>query len=449
MSEQRDYSETLHRNVDETSSDDVAFADWIFDSQNEQQSAAFKSTLFADVTGVFNARHGAQSAPSSLNSQFIRFADYFTRPMIFADLLPKPEPINPEPVVMQEETPAQIIEPVAVIWPPVSRFADIAALSYAQFKAQGLSRFMAEPVIEMPVPEIYVPEIISVILPEVVQIEVAAPEVTDTVPDLAPQILEEQILEQTSPEAVEQIVIEVQPAQTPVQHIVTPDLVQAVAKQIVQAVAGQIVEAVTGQLAQNVSAQTKDMPAKEIPAKEISVEVSAAPTTTSSSLKPRGTLSLKSKTLTLPKSAEDVAKSTFVKGVDFQKDKDIFTRKSLTTSRSFSKLSRRSSIEELSQAFRTELEILEQNKARAALDPDAPSPDEQERKPHPLAKKSWAELLAELDRPPEKIKPDFDLAAAFKAELESLLAKQDTAATAVKKPVSRKAEPHRTRILAA
>jgi len=115
------------------------------------------------------------------------------------------------------------------------------------------------------------------------------------------------------------------------------------------------------------------------------------------------------------------------------------------------RISNHSSASEFAAAFKAEMQALEnsvditgQAKEVAAV-----------QKTPPAAKKSWKELLAEAEtRAAEPRGLNFDLAAAFKAEMQALTAQQAAEprlATAFtpKTPAPRRAEPHRARILAA
>lgn len=84
-----------------------------------------------------------------------------------------------------------------------------------------------------------------------------------------------------------------------------------------------------------------------------------------------------------------------------------------------SAVTRRTSISEFAAAFKAELARLEKDPGLAEA-PAAPPPRRS------FSQKSWAELIAEAEEAP-KPKNNFDLAAAFKAEMRALLAEQGQA----------------------
>jgi hypothetical protein len=396
--------------------------------------SSFNFRSFSPLAQVFGARRGTPHPQRRDVSRHVRFADFAPVTLTVDNLLPPPVV---EPVA--EAIVHAVPEPV--LWPPQSRFGDLSAVALAQFMAAGASRFLR---VETPAPE---PEAIvaeaapvtfAEILPEFTGELPAADVITDAV--TPPAAIDAAIFEPAT-----EIAAETAPMAAQAEQKVADQIIQSMTEQL-QAVAGQIVQAVTDQLA---ALQQQPAPA----AKETAavVQEPAAPETTP---KPRSTLSLKSKppSITLGENGTvSAAASVFLKDRKTEEPSAVATaaRRKLTNSRHFSRISSRSSTEDLVAAFRAEMAMLDKIKADNAGGMPIDPPEQAERKTHPLAKKSWAELLAELDRAPEKIKPEFDFAAAFRAEMEATLAKQDPAAEQPKKPVSRKAEPHRTRILAA
>lgn len=83
-------------------------------------------------------------------------------------------------------------------------------------------------------------------------------------------------------------------------------------------------------------------------------------------------------------------------------------------------ISRKSTLTDLAVVFKTELKQLEKNPAKEL------SPATAEKRRHPLSHKTWAELIAEAEAP-KKTRHNIDLAAAFKAEMQTLLAEQKKA----------------------
>ncbi len=134
--------------------------------------------------------------------------------------------------------------------------------------------------------------------------------------------------------------------------------------------------------------------------------------------KPRGTLSLKTKPLSLSATAPETVTA----------ESQPQPRSRISSSRTFTRLSQRSSINELASAFRAELSALEQKRA-AGLTPRLDEPEIKERRAHPLS---------------------HDLAAAFKAEMQAILADPEKREEVCISAAPRKnLDPRRTRILAA
>lgn len=80
-------------------------------------------------------------------------------------------------------------------------------------------------------------------------------------------------------------------------------------------------------------------------------------------------------------------------------------------------ISRGSTTSDLASAFRAEMKTLTEKAATPAE--AAPEP-----KRRGTLRKGWAELLAQAEEPPARLR-DFDLRAAFKAEMKALLARQE------------------------
>ena len=84
-------------------------------------------------------------------------------------------------------------------------------------------------------------------------------------------------------------------------------------------------------------------------------------------------------------------------------------------------LTRRSTVEDLAAAFRTEKALMEK---KAVAGPAMTLEDAfAKRRRHPLSDKPWSELLAEVEAPKQS-KSNFDLAQAFKAEMKAFMAEQ-------------------------
>lgn len=97
-------------------------------------------------------------------------------------------------------------------------------------------------------------------------------------------------------------------------------------------------------------------------------------------------------------------------------------------------ISRNSTAQDLATAFKAEMKMLEK-KSPAEIDnmPTKAFGITVEKRRHPLSHKTWAELLAEVEAP--KKKKDFDLAAAFKVEMQAMLAEQQRLeAVGIQKP---------------
>ncbi len=86
-------------------------------------------------------------------------------------------------------------------------------------------------------------------------------------------------------------------------------------------------------------------------------------------------------------------------------------------------LTRRSSAEELAAVFKAEMALMQkQAKTKQAENTSLEDAFTQRRR-HPLSNKPWSELLAIVEQP-EKRK-NFDIAAAFKAEMKAFMAEQE------------------------
>lgn len=86
-------------------------------------------------------------------------------------------------------------------------------------------------------------------------------------------------------------------------------------------------------------------------------------------------------------------------------------------------LSRKSTTQDLAAAFKAEMALMEK---KVVAEPSASKLEDAftKRRRHPLSDKSWSELLAEVEMP-KKSKHNFDLGAAFKAEMKAFMAEQE------------------------
>ena len=89
-------------------------------------------------------------------------------------------------------------------------------------------------------------------------------------------------------------------------------------------------------------------------------------------------------------------------------------------------ISKRSTTNDLAAAFKTEMRVLTEKKApeETSAQPLAPPVPEKRRNGGSSLQKGWAQLIAEAEAPPPKVK-DFDLRSAFKTEMKALLARQE------------------------
>lgn len=93
-------------------------------------------------------------------------------------------------------------------------------------------------------------------------------------------------------------------------------------------------------------------------------------------------------------------------------------------------LSRVSTTNDLASAFRAEMKALTEKSPASPAEAEAPASEPKRRG---MLRKGWAELLAQSQEPPARLR-NFDLQAAFKAEMKALLARQEAEATATAAP---------------
>ncbi len=115
-------------------------------------------------------------------------------------------------------------------------------------------------------------------------------------------------------------------------------------------------------------------------------------------------------------------------------------------------LTRRSTKEDLAAAFRAEMAMM-QKKAKKAPETGKSGLEEAftHRHRHPLSHKPWSELLADAEKPAKR--ENFDMAAAFKAEMKAFMSEQAkigalaASETPVPQPVKFKAAPERKTVI--
>jgi hypothetical protein len=102
---------------------------------------------------------------------------------------------------------------------------------------------------------------------------------------------------------------------------------------------------------------------------------------------------------------------------------------------SIQSLSRKSTVQDLAAAFKAEKALMEKTVAAAPAEqsPGGLGGAFTKRRRHPLSDKPWSELLAEADTP-KPSKNNFDMAAAFKAEMKAFMAAQERMGEAAVSP---------------
>jgi hypothetical protein len=89
-------------------------------------------------------------------------------------------------------------------------------------------------------------------------------------------------------------------------------------------------------------------------------------------------------------------------------------------------VSKRSTKNDLAAAFKAEMKIITEKKESSTKGFDIIEVFSSRNRRHPLSQKSWKELAAEAEKmKPQSTGPDFDLAAAFKREMQAILAVEE------------------------
>ncbi len=89
-------------------------------------------------------------------------------------------------------------------------------------------------------------------------------------------------------------------------------------------------------------------------------------------------------------------------------------------------VSKRSTKNDLAAAFKAEMKIITEKKESSTKGFDIIEVFSSRNRRHPLSQKSWKELAAEAEKmKPKSTGPDFDLAAAFKREMQAILAVEE------------------------